>query len=409
MKNQPSGQAILTINAGSSSIKFSVFLLPFLTQIIVGQFDGIGGDVKFKLKWRSQNIDETLSFSGDEEGPKNHQEAIDFLIHWIHEYARDIEIVAVGHRVVHGGQTYSEPVLITNQVMEELDDLRALAPLHQPHNIAGIKAMQKSFSGVPQIACFDTAFHRTHSFVEDCYAIPRYFYEQGVCRYGFHGLSYEYIANELAKKFPKESQKKVIIAHLGNGASMTALYKGISVASTMGFSSLDGLPMGTRCGEIDPGVLLYMMQHEGLDAKKISEILYKESGLKGLSGGISNDMRTLEASDQMEAKEAIDYYVREIKREIGALTALMAGLDVFVFTGGIGENSSFIRERVLSNMQWLGIRLDEDSNLDSELILSSDESHVLCLKIPTNEELVIAQHTLGLSKESIDSNLSVSR
>lgn len=409
MKNHSSGRAILTINAGSSSIKFSVFLLPDLNQIIVGQFDGIGGDVKFKLKWQSQNIDENLSFLSDEEDPKNHQEAIDFLIHWIHQYARDIEIVAVGHRVVHGGQTYSEPVLITNQVMEELDDLRALAPLHQPHNIAGIKAMQKSFSGVPQIACFDTAFHRTHSFVEDCYAIPRYFYEQGVCRYGFHGLSYEYIANELAKKFPKESQKKVIIAHLGNGASMTALYKGISVASTMGFSSLDGLPMGTRCGEIDPGVLLYMMQHEGLDAKKISEILYKESGLKGLSGGISNDMRTLEASDQVEAKEAIDYYVREIKREIGALTALMAGLDVFVFTGGIGENSSLIRERVLSNMQWLGIRLDEDSNLDGELILSSDESRVLCLKIPTNEELVIAQHTLGLSKESIDSNLSASR
>lgn len=409
MKNHSSGRAILTINAGSSSIKFSVYLLPDLIQIIVGQFDGIGGDVKFKLKWQSQNIDENLSFLSDEEGPKNHQEAIDFLIHWIHQYARDIEIVAVGHRVVHGGQTYSEPVLITNQVMEELDDLRALAPLHQPHNIAGIKAMQKSFSGVPQIACFDTAFHRTHSFVEDCYAIPRYFYEQGVCRYGFHGLSYEYIANELAKKFPKESQKKVIIAHLGNGASMTALYKGISVASTMGFSSLDGLPMGTRCGEIDPGVLLYMMQHEGLDAKKISEILYKESGLKGLSGGISNDMRTLEASDQVEAKEAIDYYVREIKREIGALTALMAGLDVFVFTGGIGENSSLIRERVLSNMQWLGIRLDEDSNLDGELILSSDESRVLCLKIPTNEELVIAQHTLDLSKESMDLNLCATR
>lgn len=407
MKNQPSGQAILTINAGSSSIKFSVFLLPFLTQIIVGQFDGIGGDVKFKLKWRSQNIDETLSFSSDEEGPKNHQEAIDFLIHWIHQYAGDIEIVAVGHRVVHGGQTYSEPVLITNQVMEALDGFKALAPLHQPHNITGIQAMQKSFSGIPQIACFDTAFHRTHSFVEDCYAIPRYFYEQGVCRYGFHGLSYEYIANQLAKLFPKESQKKVIIAHLGNGASMTALHKGISVASTMGFSSLDGLPMGTRCGEIDPGVLLYMMQHDGLDAVKISEILYKESGLKGLSGGISNDMRTLEASDQVEAKEAIDYYVREIKREIGALTALIAGLDVFVFTGGIGENSSLIRERVLSNMQWLGIRLDEDSNLDGELILSSDESRVLCLKIPTNEELVIAQHTLNLSKESIDSNLSV--
>ena len=397
------GQAILTINAGSSSIKFSLFLVPQLNQIIAGQIDGIGGEVRFKVKLASKNTEETIAWPSASR-PQNHREALSFLIDWLHQFAKDIEVVAVGHRVVHGGQKYSAPTLISDEVMEELDALMILAPLHEPHNLAGIRAAQESFGGIPQIACFDTAFHRTHSFVDDCYAIPRYFYEKGVCRYGFHGLSYEYISDRLLQMYPKKALKKVIIAHLGNGASMTALNNGHSIASTMGFSSLDGLPMGTRCGEIDPGVLLYMMQHEGMDAGQIAQILYQESGLKGLSGGLSNDMRTLEESDLPEAKEAIDYYVKEVKREIGALTALMAGLDVVVFTGGIGENSAAIRGRILREMAWIGIDLDEDRNLNGEVIISSDASRILCLKIHTDEERIIARHTLELSNNATVKN-----
>jgi len=396
--NNLHGKAILTVNAGSSSIKFSLFLVPQLNQIIAGQIEGIGGDASFKVKWYPEKSEQIITWPSDEE-PRNHREALSYLIQWLHEQASEIEIIAVGHRVVHGGQKYSAPTLIMDEVMQELEDLMVLAPLHEPHNLAGIRAAQESFGDIPHVACFDTAFHRTHSFVEDCYAIPRYFYDQGVCRYGFHGLSYEYIAEQLIKMFPKESKGKVIVAHLGNGASMTALKGGVSVASTMGFSSLDGLPMGTRCGEIDPGVLLYMMQHEGLSAHEISAILYKESGLKGLSGGLSNDMRILEASPLPEAKEAIDYYVREVKREIGALAALMAGLDVLIFTGGIGENSVTIRARILREMSWIGIDLDEESNFEGETIISSDSSRVLCLRINTDEERVIARHAFEFTKQ----------
>ena len=396
-QNNLHGKAILTVNAGSSSIKFSLFLVPQLNQIISGQIEGIGGDASFKVKWYPGKSEQIITWPSDGE-PRNHREALSCLIQWLHEEASGIEIIAVGHRVVHGGQKYSAPTLIMDEVMHELEDLMVLAPLHEPHNLAGIRAAQESFGDIPHVACFDTAFHRTHSFVEDCYAIPRYFYDQGVCRYGFHGLSYEYIAEQLIKMFPKESKGKVIVAHLGNGASMTALKGGVSVASTMGFSSLDGLPMGTRCGEIDPGVLLYMMQHEGLSAYEIAEILYKESGLKGLSGGLSNDMRTLEASPLPEAKEAIDYYVREVKREIGALAALMAGLDVLIFTGGIGENSVTIRARILREMSWIGIDLDEESNFEGETIISSDTSRVLCLRINTDEERVIARHAFEFTK-----------
>ncbi len=403
MNNQENlrGQAILTINAGSSSIKFSVFLLPQSNQILVGQIDGIGGESTFKVRWCSENSEHTINWPHAKQ-PHNHREALSELIQWLHSAAQDVEIIAVGHRVVHGGQKYSAPTIITDEVMKELEALMALAPLHEPHNLAGIRAAQESFGDIPQIACFDTAFHRTHSFVDDCYAIPRSFYDKGVCRYGFHGLSYQYIAERLMTMFPKESGGKVIVAHLGNGASMTALKGGISIASTMGFSSLDGLPMGTRCGDIDPGVLLYMMQHEGLSANEISDILYKESGLKGLSGGLSNDMRTLEASALPEAKEAIDYYVREVKREIGALTALMAGLDVLVFTGGIGSNSAMIRARVLKDMSWIGIDIDEEHNLKGETIVSSPASKVLCLKINTDEERVIARHAFELTKQICD-------
>jgi len=393
------GACILTINAGSSSIKFSLFTVPEENQIIIGQFDRIGSQkTTFEVRWSGKGDKEIYAWSNHDE-PKNHREALQFLMRWLGQRFKEIEIIGIGHRVVHGGQKYSAPTLIDEQVMHYLESLMSLAPLHEPHNIEGIKAAQESFPGVPQIACFDTAFHRTHSFIDDCYAIPRRFYEEGVCRYGFHGLSYEYVVERLVSMFPKESSGRVIVAHLGNGASMTALKNGVSVASTMGFSSLDGLPMGTRCGAIDPGVLLYMMQHDGLDVDQIAQILYKESGLMGLSGGLSNDMRTLEQSDLPEAKEAIEYYVKEVKREIGSLASALSGLDVLVFTGGIGENSALIRAKVLNDMGWIGIELDEDSNFDGETIISADSSKVLCLKIHTNEERIIARHTYDLSKE----------
>ena len=398
MEQHLHGSGVLTVNAGSSSIKFSLFLLPLLNQVVAGQIDGIGTDPSFKVKLATIGSEEKIDWSTNQK-PVNHQEALACIIDWLHEQFSSIKVIAVGHRVVHGGQKYTHSIIVNDEVMHDLESLVGLAPLHMPHNLSGINAAQKSFGDIPQIACFDTAFHRVHSFVDDCYAIPRSFYEIGICRYGFHGLSYEYIAEKLMYMYPLQSKGKVIVAHLGNGASMTALNNGVSIASTMGFSSLDGLPMGTRCGEIDPGVLLYMMQHESMNAEEISNILYKDSGLKALSGGLSNDMRVLESSEAPEAKEAIQYYIKEIKREIGALTALLAGLDVLVFTGGIGENSSLIRGEVLNNMSWLGIHLNEHNNLAGDTILSTDNSRVLCLKLHTDEELVIARHVYDLVKQ----------
>lgn len=392
------GTAVLTLNAGSSSIKFSLYQLPQLNQLAVGQIEGIGNAPLFRVKLIANSSEELISW-GQAGEPNSHQGALAVIISWLNQAFEQLDIVAIGHRVVHGGQKYTHATIIDDEVLDNLEGLINLAPLHMPHNIFGIKAAKQHFGSIPQIACFDTAFHRVHSFVDDCYAIPRKFYSQGICRYGFHGLSYEYIAEKLMNMFPKEFRGKTIVAHLGNGASMTAMKDGVSIASTMGFSSLDGLPMGTRCGEIDPGVLLYLMQHESMNVEQVSGILYKESGLKGLSGGISSDMRTLEASSAIEAKQAIDYYVREIKREIGALTALLAGLDVLVFTGGIGENSVLIRSRVLQNMSWLGIELDEVSNQNGETIISADDSKVLCLKMHTDEERVIARHTYELYKQ----------
>ena len=399
MDQELHGSGVLTINAGSSSIKFSLFLVPQLNQILAGQVDGIGTDPVFKTRITSTGTEQIIPWVSDKK-PANHQEALACIIEWLHKEFAAIDVIAVGHRVVHGGQKYTQSIVVDDQVMNDLEGLVGLAPLHMPHNLSGIKASEESFGDIPQIACFDTAFHRVHSFVDDCYAIPRSFYEKGICRYGFHGLSYEYIAEKLMYMFPLESRGKVIVAHLGNGASMTALNNGVSIASTMGFSSLDGLPMGTRCGEIDPGVLLYMMQHESMDSETISNILYKESGLKALSGGLSNDMRVLESAQTSESKEAIEYYVKEIKREIGALTALLAGLDVIVFTGGIGENSSLIRGQVLRNMSWLGIHLNEANNLSGETILSTADSRVLCLKLHTDEERVIARHVYDLVRQT---------
>ena len=396
MSNQRQG--LLTLNAGSSSIKFALFAVPALEQLIIGQIDGIGSQAAFKAKSTDQSINEKYEWPVDQ-APKNHSTALQWLIDWLGKHMSDMQIKAVGHRVVHGGHHYSEPVVINEAVLEKFETLLSLAPLHEPHNVAGIKAARESFGDIPQVACFDTAFHRNQPFINDTFAIPRNFYEEGVRRYGFHGLSYEYIAKKLPELFPEHAKGRVIVLHLGNGASMAALKEGKSIASTMAFSALDGLPMGTRCGDIDPGVLLYLMQFKGMSAQAISDLLYKESGLKGLSG-ISNDMRTLESSDAPTAKEAIDYFVSRVKREIGSLAMALGGLDAMVFTGGIGENSVRIRKEVLEGCEWLGIELDSAKNTAGDTIISTEYSSVLCLCIPTNEEGMIAAHTLALANLS---------
>jgi acetate kinase len=287
--------------------------------------------------------------------------------------------------------------VVDEGILETLRTLVPLAPLHQPHNISGIRAAMQAFPGAVQVACFDTAFHRSHPFVADAFALPRHLYEEGIRRYGFHGLSYEFIARRLRTVAPTLSTGRVIVAHLGNGASMCAMRDGRSFASTMGFTALDGLPMGTRCGQLDPGVVLYLMSEKGMDAQAISDLLYKESGLKGLSG-LSHDMRILEGSDSPAAQEAIAYFVARIRREIGGLAAAIGGLDALVFTGGIGENSTRIREEVLTGMGWLGIVPDPAANSAGHQVISTADSGVAIFVLKTDEERMIAEHTAAAAE-----------
>jgi acetate kinase len=388
--------ALLVINAGSSSIKFALFDDETLAELVKGQIDGIGSAAAFRAKSPDKKIDEQLKWPL-EVAPKDHSAALQLLIEWLGQTMVGVQVAAVGHRVVHGGTHYMEPVVIDEAVLDELESIFALAPLHEPHNIAGIKGARAAFGDITQVACFDTAFHRTQSFINDTYALPRSFYLEGIRRYGFHGLSYEFIAGYLKENFPQRVSGKCIVAHLGNGASLCAIENGQAVSSTMGFTPLEGLPMGSRSGRIDPGVLLYLMQHKKWDAQRISDMLYKESGLKGLSGGLSNDMRTLEASDSNEANEAIEYFVQHVQQEIASLAAIMRGVDTLVFTGGIGENSVLIRKRVMYGLRWLGLRFDDTQNALGATVLSQAQSDILCLRIPTNEEGMIARHTKKLA------------
>ncbi len=389
-------RALLIINAGSSSIKFALFDVETLSELAKGQIDGIGSAAAFRAKSPDLKIDEQLQWLL-EDAPQDHSAALQWLIEWLGQTMVGVQVSAVGHRVVHGGSIYMEPVIINEDVLHELESIVALAPLHEPHNIAGIKGARAAFGDITQVACFDTAFHRTQSFINDTYALPRSLYLEGIRRYGFHGLSYEFIAGYLKENFPERFSGKCIVAHLGNGASLCAIENGQAVSSTMGFTPLEGLPMGTRSGRIDPGVLLYLMHHKQWEAQQISDMLYKESGLKGLSGGLSNDMRALEASDSNEAKEAIEYFVQHVQQEIASLAAIMRGVDTLVFTGGIGENSVSIRKRVMQGLEWLGLRVDEIQNASGATVLSQPQSNIFCLRIPTNEEGMIAQHTKKLA------------
>jgi acetate kinase len=389
-------RSILTINAGSSSIKFALFPLEGNTlaeaAVISGQIDGIGTPVA-KLVAKNKTGDKIANDHLPVANP-DHKQAFDHLLAWFTRQASDWKIVAVGHRVVHGGQLYSKPVRLEADTLERLTELIPLAPLHQPHNLAGIHAIQALMPGVSQVGCFDTAFHRTQPDEAQIFGLPRHYTAEGVRRYGFHGLSYEYIARVLPEHSPR-AEGRVVIAHLGNGASMAAMVKHHGVATTMGFTAVDGLVMGTRVGAIDPGVLLYLMESKGMGAKEITKLLYKESGLVGVSG-ISQDMRTLLASDKPEAHQALDLFCYRIARELGSMAAAAGGLDALVFTGGIGEHAAEIRRRVALLSTWLGITLDPEANARHDIRISAPTSNVDVLVIPTNEEWMIAHHTQTL-------------
>ena len=384
---------ILTLNAGSSSVKFALFTneIGWPRLVAAGQVESLQSSPKFVAH---DSRGEILADVGGEAAEAYTQEsAVQQIIGWIERSFPDAIIKAIGHRVVHGGMRYSSPVLVDDAVMAELAALSPLAPLHQPHNLAGIAAARAEFPGVAQVACFDTAFHRDHIFVNEAYALPRRFYENGVRRFGFHGLSYEYVARRMKEIAPSLAAGRMIIAHLGNGASVCALLDGRSVATSMGFSALDGLPMGTRCGQIDPGVILYLLDHERVPLQELTHLLYEQSGLLGLSG-LSSDMRTLEAAREPEAQEAIDYFTNRLRMEIGALAATLEGVDALVFTGGIGEHSSKIRADVVDGMAWLGMKLDERANYGHEQIISTTLAKTQVFVVPTNEEAMIADHTI---------------
>lgn len=392
------GGSILVVNAGSSSLKFSLFRVDgndALQPAVRGQIDGIGSRPRLEVKDDAGNALVERDFAL--EAAREVKDAIAIAGAWLREQFAGEPLLAVGHRVVHGGSEYSHPVLVDESVYAALEKLIPLAPLHQPHNLAAIRAVRETQPQLPQVACFDTAFHRTHPQLADLYALPWEYSEAGVRRYGFHGLSYEYIASALPGVAPDISSGRVIIAHLGSGASLCALRAGKSVDSSMGFSPLDGIPMGTRPGSVDPGVLLYLVGQRGMTPAELEKLLYKESGLLGLSG-VSNDMRLLLESSEPRAHLAVDYFVHYVAKEIGALAAVLEGLDGLVFTAGVGENSPEIRARIIGACSWLGITLDADANQCGDDCISASGSAVSAWVVPTNEELMIASHAHALVK-----------
>ena len=387
-------ETILVVNAGSSSIKFQLFSLNArdrLNRLLKGQIEGIGAHPKLIVNGADgQPIEEAWSAQEVASVPQ----ALDKLVAFLRARLGKLP-TAIGHRVVHGGPDYSEPVVIDDTVLDRLETFSPLAPLHQPNNLAPIRAVRARQPQLLQVACFDTAFHRGHPEVADRYALPEQLYAAGVRRYGFHGLSYEYIANRLPEIAPNIARDRVVVAHLGSGASMCAISAGKSVESTLGFTALDGLPMGTRPGQLDPGIVLYLMQEKGMSAKDIEHFLYNECGLKGMSG-ISNDVRDLLASKDPRAKLTLDYFTYRISLYAGMLAAAMGGIDGFVFTAGIGENAPAIREAVAGRLAWLGLDFDRESNASGKMLISRTSSRVACYVIPTDEELMIARHTLAV-------------
>lgn len=383
--------SLVVLNAGSSSLKFAVFTANGQTRKLTGHIDGVGEAMQLTLKRNGVEEHRPVPAAADHGGAM--AAALDILADEI-----DDQVRGVGHRIVHGGTRFTDPVILTPEVEADLDALSPLAPLHQPHNLAGVQAARRAFPDAIQIGCFDTAFHRTHPWVNDTFALPLKYFDKGVRRYGFHGLSYQWLTRRMEDLSPGGRPQRMILAHLGAGASMCAVKDGRSIGSTMGFSALDGLPMATRCGQIDPGVLLHLMDSEGMDATALTELLYKQSGLKGLSG-LSGDMRVLEASDTQEAAQALDYFVFRCRREIGALTGVLEGLDALVFAGGVGENAQSLRSRICSGFEYLGLAVDEDANTavrGDAARISAANSRVDVWMIPTDEEAVIADAMVEL-------------
>ena len=391
----------LVLNAGSSSLKFCVFERPTGESWRLearGQIEGFGTSPRLAVK----NEDgESLADEKLEPGKvRDGRDAVETLAGWLRSNYGGSRVLGVGHRVVHGGSKFSAPVLIDPQVLSELRELIPLAPLHQPHNLSAIEAVSERLPEVPQVACFDTGFHRGHEAVADLVPLPREICNANVKRYGFHGISYEYISSVLPDVAPEIADRRVIVAHLGSGSSLCALKNGKSVDTTLGFTALDGLCMGTRPGSLDPGVVLYLFQNLNLTAKEVETILYKQSGLVGISG-ISNDMRDLLGREEPEAKLAVDYFVYRAAKEIGALAAVLGGIDALVFTAGIGENSAEIRRRICESSRWLGVELDDQANGARGPRITMQKSKVSAWVVPTNEELMIARHTgrlLGLTE-----------
>lgn len=388
-------QALLTINAGSSSLKSVVFEkqgdnLIALWKVLAERLNT--PEASFKIKSATGDVlhEEKVA------EPYGHKAAFEGIYRWIDANDDDMSLIAVGHRVVHGGDAYAEPKKLTQQDIEKLKALTPLAPLHQPYNLTLIETIHDEFPNIPQVACFDTAFHQTQPLVHRAFGLPKQLLNDGVKRYGFHGLSYEYIAKALAKREPQLAEGKIVVAHLGQGASLCGMENGKSVDTSMGFTALDGLMMGTRCGRIDPGVLLHLIKEYHYDYAGLEKLLYKESGLKGVSGE-SNDMRDLLASDSDDAKLAIDLFVYRICFEIGAMAASLQGIDGLVFTAGIGENAAEVRQRICQRLAWLGCEIDAQANHSNAFCINTPSGTLQVRVMPTNEERMIAEHTVELA------------
>ena len=394
-------KAVLILNAGSSSLKFALFpMTPKLADMprLSGQVEGIGAEPLMTAKDTSsgERFTEALTVPAGTDQNGQHRLALEFIFDWINRHSPGVEIVAAGHRIVHGGDHYGAPVVLTPEVVAELETLIPLAPLHQPHNLRAINSLFGLMPDVRQVGCFDTAFHRTRLPVAERFPLPRALFNEGVKRYGFHGLSYEYVSRQLPDLLGEEKARgAIIIAHLGNGASMCALSEGQSRDTSMGFTAVDGLMMGTRTGSLDPGVILHLVEQKGMDAKGLSNLIYKQSGLLGVSG-LSQDMRALLESDEESAKEAIELFCYRAACMIGQLSMAAGGLEALVFTGGIGEHAAPIRARIAEWLEWTGLRLYPAANQRHATRIHTKDSKVEVLVVPTNEEWMIGHHAVNL-------------
>lgn len=389
--------AFLVLNAGSSSLKFSVFRQQsssdHLETLLSGQISGIGSLARFEAKGADRQP--LAEHVWDDKDSLCRDTLLQYVLRWIRSTLVEDEIVAVGHRVVHGGRTLGKPMRVSPKLLEKLDSLVPLAPLHQPHNLAPMRILAKNFPDLEQVACFDTAFHSQQPWLARTYALPQALTDEGVCSYGFHGLSYEYVTGQLLETRPDLADKHIVICHLGNGSSICAVKGGQSMDTSMGFSALDGLPMGTRTGSLDPGVILYLMREKQMGLEALEDLLYKQSGLLGVSG-LSNDMKVLQESDDPEAAKAVELFCFRVAKEVAALASSMGGLDALVFTAGIGENSPQIRAMISERLAWLGVSIDAGANARKAYDISGPDSRVPVFVVPTNEEMMIAKHTINV-------------